>query len=89
MLVIFDPCKDSSNRQKHGVSLAEAANLDWEHAVTWLDTRQDYGEDREIALAASGNTLFYVAFVERHGGIRVISMRRATNQEIQRYVQQS
>ena len=87
MLVTFDPCKDTINCLKHGVSLVEATRLDWEHALTWLDTRRDYGEEREIALAAIGNTLFYAVFVERHGGMRIISMRRATNKEIKRYVQ--
>lgn len=86
MSVTFDLHKDAINYLKHGVSLADAARLDWAHALIWLDTRHDYGEERQIALAAISNTLFYVAFVERPGGMRIISMRRATNKEIQRYV---
>jgi uncharacterized DUF497 family protein len=51
-----------------------------------VDTREDYGEEREIAWAGIGNTLYYVACVERAGCLRVISLRRATNREIAHYV---
>jgi uncharacterized DUF497 family protein len=29
--IVFDPAKDAINRDKHGVSLAEAARLKWDH----------------------------------------------------------
>jgi len=32
MRIEFDPTKDASNRLKHGVSLAMAAELDWNAA---------------------------------------------------------
>jgi len=53
----FDPIKDASNRRKHGVSLADAALLDWETAVIWPDMRFDYGEARMSALGHIGNRL--------------------------------
>jgi len=40
----FDPEKDASNLEKHGVSLALAAELDWEAALVWVDDRFEYGE---------------------------------------------
>jgi len=33
----FDLNKDKANREKHGVSLAEAANFEWDTALVWLD----------------------------------------------------
>lgn len=51
MLIEFDPVKDVSNQAKHGVSLALAAELDWDEALIWVDDRLEYGERRMIALA--------------------------------------
>lgn len=39
MDIEFDPKKDSSNRKKHGLSLAMAAQLDWDAALIWVDER--------------------------------------------------
>ena len=38
---VFDPAKDTSNREKHGVSLGEAERLDWNHVLAKPDTRTD------------------------------------------------
>ena len=81
MLIEFDPAKDAHNIAKHGVSLADAKRFEWETAVLWLDTRADYGEEREIALGFIDPHLYHMAFVERDEVCRVISLRKATNQE--------
>ena len=83
----FDRAKDKANRGKHGVSLALAADLDWDAALVWPDERFEYGEIRMIALAPRTETLYCVAFVE-HGEVRrVISLRRATRREVKHYVE--
>jgi uncharacterized DUF497 family protein len=92
----FDPAKDAQNRSKHGLSLALAAELDWDEALVWIDTRFAYDEPRMIALAPKFNTLYHVAFVDRidesdeeQGGVevrRVISLRRAEKSEVTYYV---
>ena len=87
MKIEFDPAKDVSNRAKHGVSLALAAELDWNAALVWIDSRVDYGELRMIALAPESQTLYYVAFVGRRGARRIISLRRANRREVKHYVQ--
>ena len=38
----FDPNKDAINLNKHGLSLAEAADLDWSEALIWVDNRKSY-----------------------------------------------
>jgi uncharacterized DUF497 family protein len=37
MEVTFDPRKDASNIEKHGVPLADASGFEWDEAVIWLD----------------------------------------------------
>jgi hypothetical protein len=86
MHIAFDPAKDATNVAKHGVSLALAAQLEWDSAVVWPDERRSYGEARQCALALLGERLFFVAFVDRADGRRVISLRKANNREVRRYV---
>ena len=87
MRIEFDPDKDSGNQSKHGVSLALAAELDWEAALVWVDDRFDYAELRMIALAPKTEILYYVAFVARGEARRIISLRRANRREVKHYVQ--
>ena len=37
MKIEFDPRKNLSNQQKHGVSLAESNLFEWDTAVIWRD----------------------------------------------------
>jgi uncharacterized DUF497 family protein len=82
----FDPAKDATNLNKHGLSLAAAAELSWDAALIWIDNRADYGEVRMIALAPMGDLLFFVAFVDRESTRRIISLRRANRREVSHYV---
>ena len=87
MQIEFDPAKDAANLAKHGISLALAAELDWEAALVWVDDRFEYDELRMIALAPKTSILYCVAFVERGAVRRPISLRRANRREVKRYVQ--
>lgn len=89
MRIEFDPAKDASNQTKDGVSLALAAELDWDAALVWSDDRFEYGELRMIALAPKTGILYYVAYVERRTVRRIISLRRANRREVKHYVQNS
>ena len=86
MRIEFDPTKDASNQLKHGVSLAMAAELDWDAAWVWVDERVDYNEMRMIALAPKTEILYCVAFVDRGDVRRIISLRRANRREVKHYV---
>jgi uncharacterized protein len=85
----FDPQKDASNRAKHGVSLAAAAELEWVAALVWVDDRFEYGESRLVALAPMKGILYYVAFVDRGRIRRIMSLRRANRREVKHYVEAS
>ncbi len=89
MQIEFDPAKDAANREKHGVSLVLAGELDWEAALVWVDERFEYNEIRMIALAPRTGILYYVAFVNRGDARRIISLRRANRREVKHYVENS
>ncbi len=83
--IIFDPAKDAANIEKHGLSLAEAGSLVWETAVTWPDTRRNYGELRMSAIGYIQQRLYFVAYVDRDIGRRIITLRKANPREYLRY----
>ena len=83
----FNPDKDKLNIANHGLSLAFAEQLAWDEALVWIDRRYDYEESRMIALVPEGNTLYYVAFVDRGEVCRSISLRRAERKEVKHYVE--
>jgi uncharacterized DUF497 family protein len=87
MPIEFDLTKDATNQLKHGVSLAMAAELDWDAAWVWVDERFNYSEMRMIALAPKTEILYYVAFVNRGDVRRIISLRRANRREVKHYVE--
>jgi uncharacterized DUF497 family protein len=83
--ITFDSAKDSANLAKHGVPLAMAAQLEWNSALTWPDSRRVYGEPRQCGIGYIGLRLFFVTFVDRADGRRVISLRKANPREVKRY----
>ncbi|WP_425986108.1 BrnT family toxin [Brevundimonas sp. TWP1-2-1b1] len=85
MKVAFDPGKDASNREKHGLSLARAGEIDLRAAFVLADERQDYGEPRWRAYGMLDGRLHMLAFTFRDGTLRAISLRRANAKENKRY----
>jgi uncharacterized protein len=85
MDIEFDAAKDKANREKHSVSLGEAAQLDWDAALVAPDTRHEYGEHREIGYAPMGARLYCVVFVRRGEVFRIISLRKANDREVEAY----
>jgi uncharacterized DUF497 family protein len=83
---IFDPDKDRLNLGKHKCSLRAADEFDWDASLERLDTREDYQEDRWVAIGPIGDKLYVVVFVERNGKRRIISLRPATSPEVEHYV---
>lgn len=87
MRFTFDPDKDKLNLGNHGLSLSLAEKLIWDEAYVWVDPRYPYDELRMIGLVPEGNTLYYVAFVDRGGVRRTISLRLAERREVKKYVE--
>lgn len=89
MEITFDPAKDSSNQRKHGVSLSLAQEIDWPEVMARPDTRQDYGEVREIGYTVIDDRLYCVVFTQRADKMHVISLRKANSREVRNYVEQT
>ena len=84
----WDPEKEKSNLDKHGISFGEAIEL-FSSGVDYLevyDEGHSQEEDRFIAIGPVAGRIVLVAYSQRpEDTIRVISARLATRQEIQLY----
>ena len=87
MNITFDAAKDEANRAKHGLSLAEAAAVEWDTALAWPDMRHAYGEPQTVCLGYIGLRLHMVVFTDRSAVRRIISLRKANAREVARYAQ--
>ncbi len=85
MEIEFDPAKDAANRDKHDLSLAEAADFDFETAVVLVDDRFDYGETRYRAFVREGDGGYCLVFTLSGATVRPISYRRAQDKELRRH----
>ncbi len=81
----YDPQKDVINIEKHNVSLADAAFLEWELLWATEDNRSDYGERRMIGYAPIGARVYCLVFADRGDIRRVISLRKANQREVKLY----
>ena len=87
----WDAAKAKSNFKAHGVSF-ELAKTVFEDAfaIGRLDDREDYGERRFVIFGmAVGQVLLFVAYTERDDRIRIISARKATRNEQDRYFKEN
>lgn len=89
MEIEFDPVKDANNRRKHGISLAQAADLDWDACLERIDDRENYGEIRYVGIAPLADRLYVVVYTERGAVTRIISLREATQREYDYYVREA
>jgi hypothetical protein len=87
----WDPRKNESNKKKHGVSFEEACEVfeDPLH-IALLDERFSYFEERWITIGQTSHSKFVVAahlYFDAEGEevIRIISARKATNNERKQY----
>lgn len=85
MDITFDPNKDATNFDKHGIRLADAVVFEWGTSISWEDNREDYGEQRYNALGYIGFSLYHLTYSYREESCRVISLRKATLKEENRY----
>ena len=87
MQYVWDPAKDVLNQRKHGLSLAEGIPaLEDPNRDCLIDDRIDYGEERIITLGLNRRKVLYVVSTEwDEETIRIISVRRADPDELERY----
>jgi len=86
---LWDSKKNQTNRWKHGIDFADVPGMFDHPMVTFLDERQDYGEDRWIGIGWLRDVLAVVVFTEpAQETIRIISARKASKHEEQIYTDQ-
>jgi uncharacterized DUF497 family protein len=81
--------KAESNLAKYGVSFEQATRAFGDpNAIEYVDERRNYGEARVIWLGYA-DVVLTVVYTERETHLRIISARRATRHERQRYYGQA
>jgi uncharacterized DUF497 family protein len=84
----WDPAKDRANQRKHGVSFGDAQALltgDVDYLEIY-DEAHSGDEDRFIAIGPTEAGLIVLVYTEpREGVIRIVSARRATRKETERF----
>jgi uncharacterized DUF497 family protein len=81
----WDPKKDQTNREKHGVSFEEVTELftSGDDFLEIYDEEHSHEEDRFIAIGPIETGVVVVVYTEREDdAIRIVSARKATKKEI-------
>ena len=82
----WDERKNRRNFDKHGVSFEEAALVFAGPHFSRIDTREAYGEIREITIGMIAETVVaVVVHTDREDVIRIISARKANKRERKAY----
>lgn len=86
MKIEFDPAKNDSNFEKHGLRFEAVADLDWDTAIFKTDDRKNYSETRinTFVMGVDGKP-YNVVFTPRGNAMRIISFRRARPRERKYY----
>jgi uncharacterized DUF497 family protein len=85
MIIEFDSVKCQRNVVERNLSFERANEVDLEAALISRDERQNYGEDRYVALCHLDKRMHVLCFTETIRGIRVISFRKANKREVLHY----
>ena len=80
----YDPAKSLANKAKHGIDFEEAKAL-WvdAHLAAW--PVPGLGEPRFLAVGLIGKKMWTAVATDRGGTTRIISVRRARADEIEKY----
>lgn len=82
----WDERKNLLNIRKHGIDFCDVPEMFQHPMLSLCDERYDYGEARWISLGWLRGLVGVVVYTERCGDvIRIISARKATRKEAQRY----
>ena len=74
----WDLAKAASNLRRHRVSFPYATRVFLDpHRQEKLDTREEYGEERWVALGRVDDSVLVVVYTLRGSNIRLISARKA------------
>jgi uncharacterized DUF497 family protein len=80
----FDPTKSLANKAKHGIDFEEAQEL-WRDPSLILAPARTGDEPRYLAVGKIAGKHWSAVFAVRENRIRLISVRRSREQEIEHY----
>ena len=80
----FDEQKSLKNKDKHGMNFEEAQRLWLDHKIVELPARPE-GEPRWLVVGKVGEKHWSATITYRGDRVRIISVRRARNEEIAIY----
>lgn len=80
----FDPNKSAANKVKHGIDFVEAQKL-WEDPDRLLVPARTQGEWRFMLVGKLSQKHWSAIFTYRSESIRIISVRRAREEEVSAY----
>lgn len=82
----WDPNKETSNIEKHGLDFKEAADILLDEYFTVIDLRkEDNGEIRHKGIGMISGRLWALIYTRRNGRYRIISARKAKRNERRKY----
>ena len=79
----WDEAKNQFNLVKHGIDFADIERFDWDHAVSIPSDR--HGESRIASIGNLDGILRFVVYTIRGPNRRIISLRRASDNERELY----
>lgn len=86
MRFVWDEKKRRSNIAKHGIDFRDAPEIFRGPMLIGPDNREDYGEDRFIGLGFVKDRVMVIVYTEPEpDAIRIISLRKATKNERERF----
>lgn len=80
----FDPAKSASNKDKHGIDFKEAQAIWTDENRLEADARVN-NEVRSLMIGRIGDRIWTAVYTARKDAIRLISVRRARDEEVERY----
>jgi len=82
MKVEYDNRKRQTTLEERGLDFEDASIIfAGPRRITSQDTRQDYGEIREITMGELAGRLVIIVHTQRNNATRIISMRKANERE--------
>ena len=84
----WDEAKNEANIRKHGIDFNDVLDAFNHPMLSLRDDRVNYGEERWISIGWIKSLIGVVVYTEQQGDvIRIISARKATQQEAKHYVE--
>ena len=81
----WDEKKRLANIAKHGIDFIVAASIFDRPVLEYAQPKRDYGEERIAAIGRAGEGILYVIYTWRDYRRRIISARRANEDEREEY----